>query len=154
MDETETEEACQISPKAARKFFKEWRKNKRLSKRLTLENWKKQIISRKRCSLGLKISELEGFKESYSRMIKSFITDKSPQIFVKSLTGESPAYQVNLIEHTAFDLKFFIYESSGIPIDQMRLIYAGKQLDDARKLNSYKIQKEATIHLVLRLRGD
>ncbi|ORY70598.1 ubiquitin-related domain-containing protein, partial [Leucosporidium creatinivorum] len=74
------------------------------------------------------------------------------QLYVKTMTGKTITLAV-ASANTVNDLKIKIQEKEGIPLDQQRLIFLGKAMEESRTLADYSLQKESTVHLILSLRG-
>ena len=74
-------------------------------------------------------------------------------VFVKSITGKTYTFAVLAQNFLVQDFKLLITHKLGIPVDQQRLIFQGRQLEDGKTFSQYQISPESTLNLVLRLRG-
>lgn len=130
------------------------------------EEYKYLFVNSEQSNFDKKISDLipdtgidtirnNAFRSENDLLRLYFAKDKSNgmQIFIKKFTGKIITIYI-LKDALVEDVKAAICKIEGIPANEQRLIFAGKQLEDYRTLLDYGIEREATIHLVLRLKGN
>lgn len=87
------------------------------------------------------------------RLGSSPVPRGSMTVFIKTLTAKTFEIKTSP-EETILDIKNKVTEMEGIPANQQRLVFGGKQLEDSHTLKEYNVSHESTFHLILRLRGQ
>lgn len=90
--------------------------------------------------------------EKLISFLKSFYSNEQFVIYVKNFTGRSIRIEITY-QTSIEELKRKIQEKDGTPVEQQRFVFAGKDFKDSMLLGMYNIQKDSTIHLLLRCRG-
>jgi hypothetical protein len=104
------------------------------------------------------LGKMEKIRLSQTNPLYPILLPKPPvddgfALYIKTLTGKTIILNGIMSDHNTFDLKSMIQDKEGIPPDQQRFEFAGKILSENKTLADYNIQRESTLHLILRLRG-
>ncbi|XP_052241111.1 uncharacterized protein LOC127851394 isoform X2 [Dreissena polymorpha] len=116
------------------------------------EEWKEKVEKLEETFDRWGLYEDYDFETEFGRKRIGKSQHKKVQIFVRQLTGKILEVDIRL-DQTVSQLKQLVEDSTGVPIDQQRMIFAGRELEEDRFLYEFDIEDKATLHLVLRLRG-